>query len=57
MDNDKILIDICEAVYQRSAINKANVAPSAIKKDTPKLKKPRRMSFKQHFQEASNVLQ
>ena len=54
MDNDKILIDICEMVYQRSATNKANVAPSAVKKDTPKLKKPRRMSFKQHFQETTS---
>lgn len=52
MDNDQILIDICEMVYQRSILNKANVAPSAVKKDTPKLKKPRKPSFKQHFQES-----
>ena len=51
MDNDQILINICEMVYQRSAINKASVPASTVKKDTPKLKKPRAKTFKQHFKE------
>lgn len=54
MDNDKILIDICEMVYQRSSLNKAAVPASTIKKDIPKIKKPRKMSFKQHFANTTN---
>ena len=53
MDDTKILIDICEAVFQRSLQNKASVPASTVKKDTPKLKKPRRFTpYAKHFKEA-----